>query len=46
MGDVFPWTLRHSLERVIVGEARNQEIVALLRAMSRGYRGSMASLSC
>ena len=43
MGDVFPWTLRHSLERVIVGEARNQEIVSLLRAMSRGYRGSMAS---
>ena len=43
IGDVFPWTLRHSLERVIVGEARNQEIVALLRAMSRGYRGSMAS---
>jgi Phosphofructokinase len=29
MGDVFPWTLRHSLERVIVGEARNQEIVYL-----------------
>ena len=28
---------------MIVGEARNQEIVALLRAMSRGYRGSMAS---
>jgi len=43
LGDVFPWTLRHSLERIIVGEARNQEIVSLLRAMSRGYRGSMAS---
>lgn len=43
IGDVFPWTLRHSLERIILGEARNQEIVALLRAMSRGYRGSMAS---
>lgn len=43
IGDVFPWTLRHSLERILLGEARNQEIVALLRAMSRGYRGSMAS---
>jgi Flp pilus assembly CpaF family ATPase len=43
MGDVFPWTLRHSLDRIILGEARSQEIVSLLRAMSRGYRGSMAS---
>jgi Flp pilus assembly CpaF family ATPase len=43
MGDAFPWTLRHSLERIILGEARSQEIVSLLRAMSRGYRGSMAS---
>lgn len=43
VGDIFPWTLRHTLERIILGECRNQEVVALLRAMSRGYRGSMAT---
>ena len=40
---VFPWTLRHSLERVIVGEVRSEELISMLRAMSRGYRGSMAT---
>lgn len=43
LGDVFPWTLRHSLDRVVVGECRSEEIVSVLRAMSRGYRGSMAT---
>jgi len=43
LSDVFPWTLRHSLERVLVGECRSHEVVSLIRAMSRGYRGSMAT---
>ena len=43
VGDVFPWSLRHSLDRIIVGECRSSEIVSVLRAMSRGYKGSMAT---
>ncbi len=43
VGDVFPWSLRHSLDRIIVGECRSDEIVSVLRAMSRGFKGSMAT---
>ena len=43
IADLFPATLRHSLERLLIGEMRAEEIVPSLMAMARGYRGSMAS---
>ena len=41
--DLFPHTLRHSLDRCIVGEVRGGEVGAVLKAMTRGYKGSMAT---
>ena len=43
LADIFPTSLRHSLDRMLVGEVRGNEIVALLQAMSRGYKGSMGT---
>jgi pilus assembly protein CpaF len=43
LADIFPTSLRHSLQRVIVGEVRGAEVIPLLMAMSRGYRGSMCT---
>lgn len=43
LADIFPTSLRHSLDRMIVGEVRGSEITALLQAMSRGYKGSMGT---
>lgn len=43
IGDLFPQTLRHSLDRCIVGEVRGSEVGAVLDAMTRGYKGSMAT---
>jgi Flp pilus assembly CpaF family ATPase len=43
LADIFPTSLRHSLDRMIVGEVRGNEVVALLQAMSRGYKGSMGT---
>ena len=46
LADIFPTSLRHSLDRMIVGEVRGNEVVALLQAMSRGYKGSMGTFPC
>lgn len=43
LDDIFPETLRHSLDRMIVGEVRGPEVRAMLKAMTRGLPGSMAS---
>ena len=43
VADLFPASLRHSLQRLLIGEMRGEEIVPTLMAMARGYRGSMAS---
>ena len=43
LADIFPTSLRHSLDRMLVGEVRGNEVVALLQAMSRGYKGSMGT---
>lgn len=43
LADIFPTSLRHSLDRVLVGEVREREIIPLLQAMSRGCKGSMGS---
>ena len=43
LGDVFPWTLRHTVKRIVVGEVRSAEVLPMMRAMSRGLRGSMAT---
>ncbi|MGH9089944.1 MAG: CpaF family protein [Acidimicrobiales bacterium] len=42
--ELVRWALRMSPDRVIVGEARGQEVVALLNAMSQGCDGSLATL--
>ncbi len=46
IADLFPQTLRHSLDRCIVGEIRGTEVGAVLKAMTRGYKGSMATFHC
>lgn len=43
LSDIFPWTLRHTVKRMIIGEVRSAEVLPLMRAMSRGLRGSMAT---
>jgi pilus assembly protein CpaF len=43
VADLFPASLRHSLQRLLIGEMRAEEIVPTLMSMARGYRGSMAS---
>ena len=43
IADLFPASLRHSLQRLLIGEMRGEEIVPTLMSMARGYRGSMAS---
>lgn len=42
--DMFPHTLRMLSTRVIVGEVRNREAIAMLQAMSAGGAGSMCTL--
>jgi pilus assembly protein CpaF len=44
MTELVRWALRMSADRVIVGEARGEEVLALLNAMSQGTDGSMATL--
>ena len=44
LGELVRWALRMSPDRVIVGEARGEEVLALLNAMSQGTDGSMATL--
>ncbi len=43
LADIFPTSLRHSLQRIIVGEVRGAEVIPMLMAMSRGYKGSMCT---
>lgn len=40
---LLPQSLRMSVSRVIVGEARGVEVEAMLMAMLRGYHGSMST---
>ena len=44
LADLVRWALRMSPDRVIVGEARGEEVLALLNAMSQGTDGSMTTL--
>jgi len=44
LAELVRWALRLSPDRVIVGEARGAEVLALLNAMSQGNDGSMATL--
>jgi Flp pilus assembly CpaF family ATPase len=44
IAELVRWALRMSPDRVIVGEARGEEVLALLNAMSQGTDGSMATL--
>jgi pilus assembly protein CpaF len=44
LADLVRYALRLSPDRVIVGEARGAEVLALLNAMSQGNDGSMATI--
>ena len=44
LAELVRWALRMSPDRVIVGEARGEEVLSLLNAMSQGTDGSMATL--
>ena len=44
LAELVRWALRMSPDRVIVGEARGEEVLALLNAMSQGTDGSMATV--
>lgn len=44
LAELVRWALRMSPDRVIVGEARGEEVLALLNAMSQGSDGSMATI--
>jgi len=42
--DMLPQALRHNTTRILVGEARTDEVVAMLEAMNSGWAGSMCTL--
>ena len=44
LAELVRWALRLSPDRVIVGESRGQEVLALLNAMSQGTDGSMTTI--
>jgi pilus assembly protein CpaF len=44
LAELVRWALRLSPDRVVVGEARGEEVLALLNAMSQGNDGSMTTL--
>lgn len=44
LAELVRWALRLSPDRVIVGEARGEEVLALLNAMSQGSDGSMTTI--
>ncbi len=44
LAELVRWALRMSPDRVIVGEARGEEVLALLNAMTQGTDGSLATL--
>lgn len=44
LADLLRWALRMSPDRVIVGEVRGPELLAMLNAMSMGTNGSMCTL--
>ena len=44
LAELVRWALRLSPDRVIVGESRGEEVLALLNAMSQGTGGSMTTL--
>ncbi len=44
LAELVRWALRMSPDRVIVGEARGEEVLALLNAMSQGTDGSITTL--
>ena len=44
LADLVRWALRLSPDRVIVGESRGEEVLALLNAMSQGTDGSMTTI--
>lgn len=44
LAELVRWALRLSPDRVIVGEARGEEVLALLNAMSQGTDGSMTTI--
>ncbi|MGW1364905.1 ATPase, T2SS/T4P/T4SS family [Streptomyces chartreusis] len=44
VADMFPHALRTAAERVIVGEVRGDEALAMLNAMSAGGHGSMCTM--
>lgn len=44
LAELVRWALRMSPDRVIVGETRGDEVLALLNAMSQGSDGSMATV--
>lgn len=44
LAELVRWALRMSPDRVIVGETRGPEVLALLNAMTQGNNGSMATL--
>ena len=43
LADIFPHTLRHSLDLYIFGETRGAEVFPMMQAMARGQRGSMGT---
>ena len=44
LAELVRWALRLSPDRVIVGESRGEEVLALLNAMSHGTDGSMTTI--
>ena len=44
LAELVRWALRLSPDRVIVGESRGEEVLALLNAMSQGTDGSMTTI--
>lgn len=44
LSDIFPESLRHSVELYVFGETRGREVFAMMQAMARGSKGALATM--
>lgn len=44
LADIFPESLRHTIELYVFGETRGREVFPMMQAMSRGSKGALATL--
>ena len=44
LSDIFPESLRHSVDLYVFGETRGKEVFAMMQSMARGSKGALATM--